>query len=311
MVLAVALIRAGAGRRTTHRATAARPTGPDARVALLRGAPVAEQRMTLGRVSTAVLESGQGPPMVLLHGQGGFAGLWLPLIPELARHHRVIAPDLPGLGASSVHGDPLHPEEVQTWLRELSDHTCSQPPSLVGFSLGGQLAARFAARNRERIADLVLVGTPGLTGSPRPAPATLVALLRHNVVPTQASNLALLRQLTADLDQLRDTLGPRWKAFAGHLLDRARTPDVRRANQRLLRGIGLERIPGDELARITAPTRLVWGREDRVAPLSSAQRASETHNWPLQMIDKAGHLCVVERPHAVLRALAAPGGVRR
>jgi pimeloyl-ACP methyl ester carboxylesterase len=67
---------------------------------LLAGAPVGERRLTLAGQPTAVLEGGDGPPVVLLHGAGEFAACWLQVIPALVRTHRVIAPDLPGHGAS-------------------------------------------------------------------------------------------------------------------------------------------------------------------------------------------------------------------
>ena len=83
-----------------------RATGDDARRRLLAGAPVTERRLDLAGVSTAVLEGGDGPPVVLLHGQGGWSGMWLPVIADLVTTHRVLAPDLPGLGASEVPDGP-------------------------------------------------------------------------------------------------------------------------------------------------------------------------------------------------------------
>jgi pimeloyl-ACP methyl ester carboxylesterase/hypothetical membrane protein len=303
VVLAVALRNAESRR---PKAT----TGAHPRATLLRDAPVTEHRPMIGRVSTALLEAGDGPPIVLLHGQGGFAGLWLSVIPELSVDQRVVAPDLPGLGASTVDGDPLQPDEINDWLEELIEGRCPKPPTLVGISLGGQIAARFAADHSDRIARLVLVDTPGLTGKPRPAPAALLALIRHNARPTPASTIAMLRQVTADLDIVRGGLGPRWEPFTGYLLELAHTPHVRRTNQHLLRRIGLKQIPPDDLARITADTTLVWGRADRVTPLGDARQASATYGWPLHEID-AGHLSVVERPQGVLQALRATEAAQR
>jgi pimeloyl-ACP methyl ester carboxylesterase len=74
-----------------------RTAGEDARERLLSGLPVTERRSQLAGVSTAVLEGGDGPPIVLL--QAEFAAVWMRVIPELVTTHRVIAPDLPGLGA--------------------------------------------------------------------------------------------------------------------------------------------------------------------------------------------------------------------
>jgi len=77
------------------------------REALLTGLPVAERRLHLSGVSTAVLEGGDGSPIVLLHGPGEFAATWLRVLPRLARTHRVVVPDLPGHGASQVDEGPL------------------------------------------------------------------------------------------------------------------------------------------------------------------------------------------------------------
>src|SRR6266508_3623535 len=81
--------------------------GEDAREELLAGLPVAERRIELAGVTTAVLEGGDGPPMVLLHGPGEFAAGWLRVLPDLAADHRVVVPDLPGHGASTLGDGPL------------------------------------------------------------------------------------------------------------------------------------------------------------------------------------------------------------
>ncbi|NIR46488.1 MAG: alpha/beta hydrolase, partial [Gemmatimonadetes bacterium] len=67
---------------------------------MLAGLPVAERRMRLAGIPSAVLEGGDGPPMVLLHGPGESAVNWRWVIPELVTTHRVVAPDLPAHGSS-------------------------------------------------------------------------------------------------------------------------------------------------------------------------------------------------------------------
>ncbi|MCA1706101.1 MAG: hypothetical protein LC808_23710, partial [Actinobacteria bacterium] len=64
-----------------------------ARQRTLAGIPVRERRLQLAGISTAVLEGGAGPPLVLLHGPGEFAGTWLPVLAQLVRTHQVIVPD--------------------------------------------------------------------------------------------------------------------------------------------------------------------------------------------------------------------------
>jgi pimeloyl-ACP methyl ester carboxylesterase len=83
-----------------------RAVGDDARQRVLAGAPVIERRLDLAGVSTAVLEGGDGPPVVLLHGQGGWSGVWLPVIADLVRTHRWSRPTCP---ASAPHRYPTAP----------------------------------------------------------------------------------------------------------------------------------------------------------------------------------------------------------
>src|SRR5919198_3117224 len=104
----------------------------DVRKRLLDGLPVSERRLDLAGISTAVLEGGDGPPVVLLHEPGSFAGHWAQVLPELVRIHRVIAPDLPGHGATEVSEGKLDAGRVLSWLGELIEQTCDVPPAVVG-----------------------------------------------------------------------------------------------------------------------------------------------------------------------------------
>jgi pimeloyl-ACP methyl ester carboxylesterase len=230
---------------------------------VLAGAPVIERRLDLAGVSTAVLEGGQGPPVVLLHGQGGWAGMGRPVIPELLTSHRVIAADLPGLGASETPDCPPDAARVLAWLGELIQRTCPSPPALVGASLGGSIAARFA------------IAHPDLLS--RPA-------------------------------RMRALMGQRWEVSQAYGLDLARTPSMRAANRRMLRELGTRTIPTGQLARITVPTTLIWGRQDRVMRLRIAEEARARYGWPLHVIEDAGHF-LIEQPEAFRGAMrAALGG---
>jgi pimeloyl-ACP methyl ester carboxylesterase len=290
------------GARTVDGAIG-RTVGDDLRRRLLAGAPVAERQLGLAGVSTAVLEGGEGPPVVLLHGQGGWAGVWLPVMADLARDHRVVAPDLPGLGASRVEGAPPNADRVLAWLGELLDRTCPVPPVLVGVSLGGSIAARFAAAHGDRLSGLVLVSMGGLVGKVRIPPAMLLALVRHGLRPTERTAMGMLRQVSVDVDRLQRRMGDRWAPFRAYSLELARTPSVRRANRNLLRELGLHQLPPEEVARIDVPTSLIWGRQDRVMPLAAAEEAGARYGWPLDVIDDAGHFLGADQPEAFLQAV--------
>jgi pimeloyl-ACP methyl ester carboxylesterase len=287
-------------RRT---AVPGREPGPAVRARMLAGAPVTEQRLQLAHVSTAVLEAGDGDPVVLLHGQGGFGAQWMLVLPQLAASHRVIAPDLPGLGASVMLDREPDAATVMTWLGELIERTCERPPALVGLSLGGAIAARYARDHPERLSSLVLVDSGGLGG--RPQLRALLTLVRHSARPSQRTAARLRALVMVHPARAAQRMGDRWGPFEEYMLELARTPSVQRANRRLLRELSIAPIAPADLARISVPTRLIWGRHDRVFPLRRAEDAAERYGWPLDVIDDAGHVVFADQPEATLAALRA------
>ena len=156
----------------------------DARERLLEDIPVRERRLELEGVSTTVLEGGSGAPLVLLHGPGEHAVKWMHVLPGLLKTNRVIAPDLPGHGASEVTGGPLTADRLLEWLGALIGRTCSSPPALVGQITGGAMAARFAISHGDRIGRLVLVDTLGLAPF-QPAPEFAGVLHAYLAQPDQ------------------------------------------------------------------------------------------------------------------------------
>jgi pimeloyl-ACP methyl ester carboxylesterase len=273
---------------------------------LIEGLPITERGLDLAGFSTPVLEGGEGPPIVLLHGQGGFKEVWADDIPHLVGTHRVVAPDLPGLGRSEVRGGTLDAAGVMAWLDELIAKTCDQPPVLVGHSLGGSIGARFAIEHSDRIDRIVLVDS-GSLGPFRPSPRLMIALIRFIKNPSNKTLDAFSRKMFSDLDRVRAGRGDRWTPFQAYQIDRASQPSVGAANRQLLRRIGTRRIPVDQLKKIRVPVALIWGRNDRVMRFRTAEKASARFGWPLYPID-AGHIPMAERPDAFLEALRAAMG---
>jgi pimeloyl-ACP methyl ester carboxylesterase len=268
---------------------------------LLAGIPVTERRLKLAGISTAVLEGGDGPPIVLLHGPGEFGAKWMRVIPDLVTSHRVVAPDLPAHGASEVPDGPLDADRVLAWLAELIDRTCPSPPALVGHVLGGAIAARFAADQGDRLSRLVLVDTLGL-GRFRPAPRFALTMVGFLARPSEGSYNRFMRQCSFDLDGLRDQMGERWDPFVSYNLDLARAPSAKAAG-RLMRELGVPRIPPEDLARIAVPTTLIWGRHDRANRPRIAEAASARYGWPLRVIENCADDPPRDQPEAFLEAL--------
>jgi pimeloyl-ACP methyl ester carboxylesterase len=270
---------------------------------LLEGLPLQQRQRQLAGIATAVLEGGDGPPLVLLHGGIQAGGvIWWRVLPRLASTHRVVVPDLPGLGESAPAAR-LDTWTVAVWLEALIQATCHEPPILVAHSAPGALAARFAVQDGAGLRRLVLVDAAGLAPF-RPSPGLLVALGRSVLRPGIGSFEGLMGRVMYDLDRVRQPDGERWQALAGYAVSRATRPSAKRAMRQVARG-GTRAIPHQQLRGIAVPTVLLWGSRDPLLPLPIAQMASARFGWPLHVIDDAGHLPHVEQPKAFLDALAA------
>lgn len=276
----------------------------NARARLLSTISLAERTLDLAGVQTAVLEGGDGPPVVLLHGPGEYAAKWVRVFPELAKSHRVIAPDMPGHGNSVVSGGPIEADRVLDWLGALIKHTCATPPILVGQILGGAIAARFSGRDVDRLSRLVLVDALGLAHF-RPAPKFGQALTDFLTSPDEKTHDGLWRYCAFDLDRLRERMGESWDLIKAYNLDRARSAALRATQQCLMEQFGMPAIPPAELERIAVPTALIWGRHDLATPLSVAEAASKRYGWPLCVIEDAADDPPIEQPKAFLAALDA------
>lgn len=277
----------------------------DARSALLSGLPVVERRLELAGISTAVLEGGSGTPMVLLHGPGEHATKWLRVIPSLVQNFRIVAPDLPGHGTTELTGGGLDVERVMQWQDELIARTCTTAPILVGQIIGGAIAARYAARAGERVRQLILSDSLGLVPL-QPAPAFGSALMEYVSQPSGETHDRLWEQCAFDLARLRESMGRDWEQLRAYNLDRATAPGLGQIQHQLMQQFGFPAIPDAELARITVPTTLIWGRHDLATPLSAAETASRRHGWALAIIEDAGDDPAIERPvefTSVLRAV--------
>jgi len=110
----------------------------------------------------AYAEAGSGPVLLLIHGMGGTLANWQVVIELLAREHTVIAPDLPGHGASAPGAGDYSIGALAAGLRDLLVALGHDRATLVGHSLGGGIAMQFAYQFPEATERLVLVSSGGL-----------------------------------------------------------------------------------------------------------------------------------------------------
>lgn len=269
---------------------------------LLADLPVEERQVELAGIPTAILEGGAGPPLVLLHGHGEFGATWGPVIPDLARDHRVVVPDLPGHGASGIPDGRLDAGRVLRWLGKLLEATDADPATLVGHLVGGAIAARFTIDRPDPVTRLVLVDTFGL-GPFRPAARFALAMLGFVVRPTEGTQERLFQRCFADLDGLRERMDGRMELLEAYALHRARSAELKSALRVLMPRFAMSAIDDADLSGIAAPVSLIWGRHDRQVRLAVAQQASDRFGWPLHVIEDAADDPAVEQPEVFLAAL--------
>jgi pimeloyl-ACP methyl ester carboxylesterase len=276
--------------------------GEAARRLLLAGVAVEDHTVELAGISTAYLAAGGGPPLVLLHGPGEFKERWVRVIEGLSRTHRVLAPDLPGHGRSAPIPDNIDAERVFAWVDDLIDTCCQDRPVAVGHILGGSVAARYAVDHSERLARLVLVDSLGLAKF-RPNPRFALGLIGFMARPTERSHRRFMAQCLAEVEPVEHAMGDKWIALRDYTLNRAKDPDVKAAMKFFMGTLGVPRIPEVDLAAITTPTSLIWGRADKANRLRIAQAASEAYGWPLHIIEGAADDPPMERADEFVAAV--------
>jgi pimeloyl-ACP methyl ester carboxylesterase len=235
-------------------------------------------------VKTVVHMGGQGRPVVYWHGAGAWHGI------DFARpwteRFKVIAPFHPGWGES---GDAPRMDSMSDYLLhylDLFDQLNLAQFDLVGFSLGGWMAAEFAAAHSHRVRKLVLVAPAGLPDPRNPGP------------PLSSWSLdEMYTYLVSDITLLQPYLPHRPEDAPRHAAAIARELQ---STGRLAAGGGpfnprLERW----LHRVTMPTLLVWSKADRLAPVGRAAQWMELlPNAKLATFEKAGHLVLDELEEA-------------
>ena len=215
-------------------------------------------------------------PVVLLHGGGPGASAWSNFganVPVLAAHRRILAVDQPGFGRS-LAGD--FKEHFFTYaadtLAALLDELGIERVHLIGNSLGGGTAVRFALRHRARAGRLVLMGPGGLSLNVfAPDPTEGVRALMEFGAPPGPSReklAAFLRTLVYDKRLVTD-----------ELIDERYRSASDPAALRAMRSMGAsftdparieEGLLWREAHRLANEVLLIWGREDRVNPLDGA-----------------------------------------
>ena len=272
---------------------------------MLAGLEASTRVLDVDGIATAVVEIGDGPPVVLLHGGIECGGaMWAPVLAQLAKTYRVVVPDVPGLGESAP-ASRLDVNVFAKWLQGVVLQTGLEQPTLVAHSLVGSLAARYAAAGTDLIGRLVVYAAPAIGPYRMPVHLRYVAV-RFAIRPTPRNAERFDRFALLDLDATRQRDAGWFDAFVDYTRSRARIPHVKKTMRELI-ATQTKPIVDRDLERITVPTTLLWGHHDRMVPLSVGEAAAARHGWPLRVIDGAAHAPHIEQPEAFVEALTEMG----
>jgi len=245
--------------------------------------------------------SGTGPPIVLLHGFALHGGLFAPLASELASHHRVHVVDLPGHGWSGTVEPFDLPSFASTIDRALAD--VREPFTVLGWSLGGQVAMQWAVVRPARVRRVILVAsTPSFIAREGwPAGISQTSLAQFGDELSTAYGLTLRRFLTLQVrgsDEGRRTL----TELRERLTERGEpSREALRAALSLVTNNDLRPL----LARVRAPTLVIAGDCDVLVPLESTHAlAAALPDAVHRTIVGAAHAPFLSHPAAFRAALA-------
>jgi pimeloyl-ACP methyl ester carboxylesterase len=242
-------------------------------------------------------DAGAGVPLLLLHGWPHDRTLWAGQVRGLVTHARCIAPDLRGFGGSSVAA-PYTIDRYADDAAALMDSLGIERAVIGGLSMGGYVAFAMLRRHRDRIRALVLADTRATadTDEVRSNRMRLIALIEEHGVEALAAR------------QLRPTLGR--STFE-------QQPELVEAVRRMMASapaegaIGALRAMAERpdssalLSAIGVPTLVVGGAEDTFTlPSELEALAAAIPGSRLELLERCGHVCPIERPAAFNHVVA-------
>lgn len=254
-------------------------------------------------VRLAYDSTGEGEPLLLIHGLGAHRGTWDDVLPRLSSQYRVYRVDLKGFGRSPKPLDEHYSLVDQAvCVRELVAELGLTKLVLIGHSLGGAVSLVLAAQAPSLVSRLVLLAAPAyVSDTPlalrlvryRPMQWLLkklpVSWILPFVVYRVYENWAVLTQ-----ERLRSYREPLDSAGARHAVIQTA---LCTAPERI------EELSGRH-ADVTSPTLLIWGARDAIIPVSTGSRLTEElPDARLVVIPRCGHVPQEERPDQTVESI--------
>ncbi len=252
------------------------------------------------------VDLGSGPVVVLVHGDGETARDWRWVAPAIAAAgHRVVAPSLPGHGATAETRSYAM-EDLAAWLGRFLDRLTIDRVTVGGNSIGGIMAIHLALQQPQRVTRLLLIDSAGLGNAVNP----VLGLETLPALGEAAVSLALMPggpQLRATV-RAQNLFAQPWRVPPEWWLDQVRWGSGRpllaaslACKRAILDAAGQFHLVLDRLPGLKVPTLVVWGALDQVVPLVHGQAASRLlPHCRLEVLPTAGHVPHVESPDALL-----------
>jgi 3-oxoadipate enol-lactonase len=267
------------------------------------GGPVAEVRLTARTadgVGLAVVVSGDGNPLLLIPGLGAGRSAFDPIVPDLARAHRVITFDPRGIGESEGGANTTMTAMALDAAMVL-DAAGVTAAAVFGASMGGLVAQHLVVDHPARVADLILAATsPGGDHGVDPRPEHQAALLGKGTrTPEEAYRLACTVLYSPQFQRAHSDF------IEAQIRERSLHPVRPRVFSAQFTAMWQPDRSFDRLADVAVPTLVVHGTEDVVAPFENARiLAGQIPGAQLRPFDGCGHLFFHERPAETARVVS-------
>lgn len=239
----------------------------------------------------AYLEGGQGRPLLLLHGFGGDKDNWTRVSRYLTPHYHVIAVDLPGYGDSTRPGlDQVHIADNVRYVGEIAEALQLDRFDLGGSSMGGWIAASYAAAHAERVDSLWLLAPAGVASA---QPSDLARTIQSS------GRVPLIAQNADEYQQLLDFVFVH-RPFVPHAVIKVlgqHAIDNHDFYRQVFGVLGKEPPLEPQVKNLQTPALIVWGDHDRALDLSGAEILHKL--MPRSEVDimpDIGHLPMIEAP---------------
>jgi pimeloyl-ACP methyl ester carboxylesterase len=241
---------------------------------------------------------------VLLHGLGATNASMLPVLADLARDHRVLAPDAPGFGASEAPHVSYRSAWFAAWVEAFQARTSSLGAVLVGNSMGGRIALEAGLAHPHSVRALVLLApSPAFRRLREYVPFARLVSPQLARLPMPALSHRLVIESIKGMMSVPDRLPQAWyDAAADEAVRVFRSPAHRAAFFTCARQIYLEEAHGrqgfwDRLPGLAPPALFIWGDRDRLVPASFARHVSNALPEAASIVmEDSGHVPQFEHP---------------